>query len=105
MTPRASRSGEGLRRINAEIAHEKAAVLGRAGERLEAALEEVTALRLSVASAAEASERERLAEAYARAVARAREARLVLIIQREAVGLRQHRILDQLFPEPPRACP
>ena len=32
------------RRINAEIAQEKAAALGRAGERLEAALAHVTAL-------------------------------------------------------------
>lgn len=52
---------EGLKRITAEIAHEKAAALGRAGERL------------------------------------------VLIVQREAVGLRERRILDELFPESPRA--
>lgn len=52
---------EGLKRITAEIAHEKAAALGRAGERL------------------------------------------ALIVQREAVGLRQHRLVDRLFPEPPRA--
>lgn len=52
---------EGLKRITAEIAHEKAAALGRAGERI------------------------------------------ALIIQREAVGLRERWILDQLFPESPRA--
>jgi hypothetical protein len=50
---------EGLKRINAEIAREKAAALGRAGERL------------------------------------------TLIIQREAMGLRRPRFVDQLFPEPP----
>lgn len=53
---------EGVKRITAEIAHEKAVALGRAGERLEAAPEEVRAL-----------------------------------------GLRQHRLVDRLFPEPPRA--
>jgi len=33
---------------------------------------------------------------------RAHHARLALLIQREAVGLRHHRIVDQQFPEPPR---
>jgi hypothetical protein len=33
--------------------------------------------------------------------ARALEARRTLIIQREAIGLRSHRIVDQQFPEPP----
>lgn len=68
---------EGLTRITAEIAHEKAAALGRAGARV--------------------------AGRYERARARAQDARLALIIQREAVGLRQHRLVGQLFPEPPRA--
>jgi hypothetical protein len=62
-------------RIKAEILGEKAAALGRAGERLEAALEGVTAIAL--------------------------HARLALVIQREALGLRQHRMVDQQFPEPP----
>jgi len=69
---------DSLKRVNAEIAHEKAAALGRAGERLEAALEEVRALIPLMGGAAEAGERARL----------------------EAVGFRQHRIVDQLFPEP-----
>ena len=30
------------------------------------------------------------------------EARRILIIQREAIGLRNHRLVDQQFPEPPR---
>jgi hypothetical protein len=62
-------------RIKAEILGEKAAALGRAGERLEAALEGVAAIAL--------------------------HARLALVIQREALGLRQHRMVDQQFPEPP----
>jgi hypothetical protein len=39
---------------------------------------------------------------YREARARALDARHTLIIQREAIGLRNHRILDQQFPEPPR---
>lgn len=84
---------EGLKRITAEIAHEKAAALGRAGERL--------GLRLG--NPAEPEERARVAGRYERARARAQDARLALSVQREAVGLRQHRLVDQLFPEPPRA--
>ena len=52
--------------------------------------------------AADPEEEARLLGEYATARARALHARLALLIQREAVGLRQHRIVDQQFPEPPR---
>ena len=96
------RTGESLRRTEAEIVAEKAATLGRAGERLEQALRDVHAARarLDAASASE-ERRERLAD-YERACERAARERLILIIQREAVGLRHHRVVDQQFPEPPR---
>ena len=42
-----------------------------------------------------------LAAAYEQARARALEARLTLLIQREALGLRRHAVVDQQFPEPP----
>lgn len=58
-----STRGEALQRMEHEIAAEKAAALGRVGERLEAVLGEAA---------------------------------------REALGLRQHRVVDQQFPEPPR---
>jgi hypothetical protein len=88
------------RRLQAEIAGEKAAALGRAGERLEAALQEVAvwAERLRTA---ERAERAALAESYDGARARALQARLTLLIQREAIGLRRHAVVDQQFPEPP----
>ena len=65
-----NRAHETHRRINQEIAQEKALALGRVGERLEEALAHVAAL--------------------------ARR------LQREAVGLRHHLIVDQQFPEPLR---
>ena len=37
-----------------------------------------------------------------RAGERLEAARLTLLIQREAVGLRHHRVVDQQFPRPPR---
>jgi hypothetical protein len=90
------------RRINAEIAQEKAAALGRAGERLEAALAHVTALGRQLDQAPDPNEHARLLGEYESARMRAIHARLALVIQREALGLRHHRIVEQKFPEPPR---
>lgn len=97
--------GEALRRTEAEILAEKAAALGRAGERLEQALAEVHALGARLDAARDAVEHDRLLVEYDRAWRRAADARLALVIQREAVGLRHHRVLDQEFPEPPRRRP
>ena len=80
-----SRLQDSHRRINAEIAQEKAAALGR---------------RLDAAS--DPAEHARLLGEYESARVRAIHARLTLVIQREALGLRHHRIVDQQFPEPPR---
>jgi hypothetical protein len=90
------------RRINAEIAQEKAAALGRAGERLEAALAHVVSLGCRLDTVVDPEEHARLLAEYESARIRAAQARLVLVIQREALGLRHHRIVDQQFPEPPR---
>ena len=100
-----TRLQESHRRINAEIAGEKAAALGRAGERLEAALAHVTALGRQLDLAPVPNEHARLLGEYESARMRAVHARLALVIQREALGLRHHRIVEQKFPEPPRrAC-
>lgn len=95
---------EALRRVEREILAEKAATLGRAGERLEAALAEAAALRARLQSADPAA-RGALREQYARARARALDARRMLLIQREAIGLRSHRVVDQRYPEPPPLDP
>ncbi|HZP36472.1 MAG TPA: hypothetical protein VFE48_08275 [Methylomirabilota bacterium] len=97
-----SQREEALRRTEKEILAEKAATLGRAGERLEAALALAARLRLAVESARDGAAREIALAEYREARARALDARRTLIIQREAIGLRNHRILDQQFPEPPR---
>ena len=76
-------------RITREIAQEKAVTLGRAGERLEAALATLAALAAAYTSARDAA-------------ARAELARQTLLIQREAVGLRHHRDVDAQFPRPAR---
>jgi hypothetical protein len=95
------RSAEAHARIVEEIVREKAATLGRAGERLEAALAEVAEIAHAW-RAADDAERDRLAADYDRAWRAAETARHTLLIQREAVGLRHHRDMDVQFPRPPR---
>jgi hypothetical protein len=93
---------EALQRTEKEIVAEKAATLGRAGERLETALRLAAELHDALREAPAGEVRERARASYRHARTRALEARRILIIQREAIGLRNHRLVDQQFPEPPR---
>jgi hypothetical protein len=96
-----TRAGEGVRRVERELAQEKAAALGRAGERLQAAADRLAAVARALGAATDPAARARLGAEYEAARAGVLQARLTLVIQREAVGLRRHRVLDELFPEPP----
>jgi hypothetical protein len=93
---------EGLERLEREIVQEKAAALGRAGERLESALASVRALGEALDVEPEPVRRAALLREYETARRQAATARLMLLIQREAIGLRHHRDVDRQFPEPPR---
>ena len=95
------RPGEAVRRVEREIAQEKAVTLGRAGERLQEALERLAATAAALAAATDPDARARLGAEYEARRAHVLQARLTLVIQREAVGLRRHRVLDEQFPEPP----
>jgi len=92
--------GESLRRVESEVTREKAAALGRAGERLEEALAALEAVTRAFAGTDDEPRRAELREAYRAGRAHARTTRLHLLIQREALGLRSHRMVDQQFPEP-----
>ena len=96
-----SQREEALQCTEKEIIAEKAATLGRAGERLEAAIGLVAELRQAFESAVDPAARECALASYRQARAHALDARHTLIIQREAIGLRNHRIVEQQFPEPP----
>jgi len=95
-----NRRAESVGRVENEIRAEKAATLGRAGERLETALNELRAVAQRLAGPLDESRRDELRAAYRAARERVRTARLHLLIQREAIGLRNHRVVDQQFPEP-----
>jgi hypothetical protein len=93
---------EGFERLEKEILGEKAAALGRAGERLEDALAITSELGHALDRETDPARRTTLLAEYEAARRRAASARLMLLIQREAIGLRHHRTVDQKFPEPPR---
>ncbi len=96
-----TRRGEGVKRLEEEIVREKAAALGRAGERLEDALAATTALGRALDAERDPARRAPLLAEYAATRRRALAARTALLIQREAIGLRHHRDVDRQFPEPP----
>jgi hypothetical protein len=96
------RRREGLERLDKEIVQEKAAALGRAGERLEAALASARATGEALDAERDPTQRAALPREYEVARRRVASARLMLVIQREAIGLRHHRDVDRQFPEPPR---
>ena len=93
---------EGFERLEKEILGEKAAALGRAGEKLEDALAITSELGHALDRETDPARRATLLAEYEAARRRAASARLMLLIQREAIGLRHHRTVDQKFPEPPR---
>ena len=95
-------SREGFERVEREIVHEKAATLGRAGERLEAALAVARERGDTLDAERDPARREALLREYEAARREAAAARHMLLIQREAIGLRYHRDVDRQFPEPPR---
>lgn len=88
------RGADALQAIEAEIRREKAEALGRAGERLEDAL---NALESARASFAEIEAREQLAARLAVCRDLAHLAYQYLIIQREAVGVRSHLDVERSY--------
>ena len=91
--------------IEQELNSERAAVLGKAGRKMEAALAEC-AKAGAVLAAAGPEHRAAAADTYRAAFRRYQDARMGLCIYREALGLMDHRRVDEIFrpptPPPPR---
>jgi hypothetical protein len=93
-----SRTEEGYARTLLELRAEAASALGRLGRTLEATLGELRVLRNQMRS--KLREQDSLRERHAALLARARLYRYFLEVQREAMGLRDHRDLDRHYPLP-----
>lgn len=97
--------GRGLEQIERELREAKAEALGRVGEQLDAALARLAALARELEALgpapAHAQQREQLLLEWDRLRAEASRLRRHLIIQREAIGFRSHRLVDERYPLPP----
>lgn len=86
-------------RIGQELIRERAAALHRIGERLGELSAELARRRVA-ALGLEGRARDRAREAYDTLRGEARLYRWYLEVQREAVGVRGHRALDEIYPIP-----
>ena len=97
MRPRTVRA---LLHTEAELAEERASALARIGRRLEELLRSLEAVRARWQSLA-GHQRDRALEEYRQLHEEARRYRWYLEVQREAVGLRGHHVIDRSLPLPP----
>lgn len=87
--------------IELEMRRETVSSLRMVGRKLEDLLEELGRLEAEVA-AASGAHREAKAASYRELRKQAEHQRWCLIVQREAMGLRIHKVIDELYPLPPR---
>jgi len=94
-------------RLQKELAGEKASALQRIGSRLEELILETSRRRESLIRAAgpDTEQRTRAHAALKRVRAEALRHRWYLEVQREALGIRNHRRLDEFYPVPPPLDP
>lgn len=93
---------EALVRLEAEIVQEMAQALGRTEDKLNYALLRVELAGRAVDAASDDLERYERVRAFNALRAEAIEARRNLQIHREAIGIRRNRVLEELYPIPPR---
>ena len=79
---------------------DRAATLGRIGGTLESLIETLNTIRMQL-PAMPAAERPAALARYASLLERARTWRWYLEVQREAVGLTRHELIDEVYPLPP----
>jgi hypothetical protein len=89
--------------LEKEIIREMAAALGRAEDKLNAALLRLELAERALRDASGSDDRRRRIDEFNLHRAAALHARWELVIQRESVGIRRNEILETLYPIPPRA--
>jgi hypothetical protein len=96
------RKQDGLAGLYHEIAQEKAGALGRIAEKLQTRLDACTRAREQLAELAAGPARTKLLVEYERLREDAKLQYWYLMVQRESIGLYDHRAIAQLYPMPPR---
>ena len=93
---------EAISQLETEIVQEMAQALGRTEDKLNYALLRLELAGRALDAAADEGERaERVRDFDARR-AEALEARRNLVIHREAIGIRRNKVLEEIYPIPPR---
>jgi len=88
--------------LEKEIVQEMASALGRAGDKVDYAFLRLDVVARAIDAAASPAERRKRVAQWNALREEAIEARYELRIHREAVGLRRNRVLDAMYPIPPR---
>ena len=88
--------------VEAELTEERASALGRAGRKLEEQFDRCRHLAGLIDSDAHDMGSDQLLTEYRRAVEEFEHYRWRLCVQREALGLYDHRWVDRVFPRPER---
>ncbi len=87
--------------VQQELDNERAAVLGRTGRRLEESIATCLDLGRRLDVETDTAARARLAAEYRAARDVSEHWRWRLCLQREVLGLTEHRWVDQIYPPPP----
>ncbi len=87
--------------LEAEMRLERTSALARIGEKLQKAIDEAKALGEQLGREPPGPPREALLVRHREARRRAEEYRYYLVVQREALGMRDQKIVDEIYPMPP----
>jgi len=93
---------EAVARLETEIVQEMAQALGRTEDKLNYALLRLELAGRELDAASDDTTRAPLVQAFNARRAEAIEARRNLAIHREAVGFRRNKVLEEVYPIPPR---
>ncbi|MDG2303151.1 MAG: hypothetical protein P8R42_00630 [Candidatus Binatia bacterium] len=92
----------GAEELEKEIVQEMASALGRSGDKVDLALLRLDVVARAIDNAQAPAERRKRVSDWNAAREEAIEARYELRIHREAVGIRSNRVLESIYPIPPR---
>jgi hypothetical protein len=92
---------DGVEKTQEEILQEMAKALGHTGSMLEETLKQLEEIELSMSQIEDMEEYNRMADIFNAVRKRAIFRRKMLIIHREALGMRQHKFMDIFYPIPP----